>query len=380
MRVVAVLLPVAFLLLFAELAQRVSDGRKAAARADRIDPYAVRGETRGGVPVKGDVERGRLVLELDPHLLFPIRPDQELPGLRINAQGFRGADWELAKPPGTRRVVVLGGSTAFGKAASSDTNTFAALLEERLAPRGAIQVLNAGMIAFDSNQERILLATRLLDYAPDLIVYFDGWNDFYYGGQRKDGRPPEHPHFQELEQALVDGRRPWLGLLRLSALYRGIERRWPGWRLSLGLDDPPDRGFGRFRHEPEAVARYRRNLERMIRLARAYGADSLVAPQPEIFDRADPSEFEQYKREQLESDGYADYARAHWRDYVRAAFEVARAEGVAQVALQDVFGDLEGDAFVDLVHLTDRGHARVADALRAPVQRVLEARDAGPAR
>ena len=325
-------------------------------------------------------ERGRLVLELSPHLLFTNRPGQDLEGLRVNAQGFRGADWELERSPGTRRIAVLGGSTAFGKAATRDARTFSGALEQQLDRVRATEVLNAGGIGFDSNQERIVLATELLDYRPDLVILFDGWNDFFNGGQRREGRPLEHPHFTELETALAEGRRPWRGLLRQSAFFRALERRWPGWMLAFDVSEPPDRSFGRFRHEPEAVAQYARNLERMVRLARAYGVASLVVPQPEIFDRKEPTEFEQYKREQLEADGYADYARAHWGDYVEAARRVALAEGAAYLAIQSIFDDLEGDVFTDPVHLTDLGHARVAQVLAPAVERVLAERAAAAPR
>ncbi|MGH0030256.1 MAG: SGNH/GDSL hydrolase family protein [Myxococcota bacterium] len=377
-KLLAIVLPVVLLLGFAELAQRASDWRKNAKRADRSDPYSIRAVTRTGHPIGaraigGDV-RGRLALELRPHLIFANRADQHLDGVTINAQGFRGGDWELERKPGTRRVIVLGGSTAFGKAASSDSRTFAARLEYRLQRRRATEVWSAGVIGYDSNQEAILLRSRLLDYRPDLLIFFDGWNDFYNSGRTPDGRQLEHPHFLEVEEALVEAERPWRNLLWQSAFVRGLERKWPAWRRSLGWDEPEEREFGIYRHSPEAVARYAKNLERMIRLARAYGVDSLVAPQPEIFDRAEPSEFEQYKRDQLEADGYAAYAQAHWLDYVGAARRVAEAEGVPFVEVQDLFDEAEGDVFTDLVHLTDLGQEIVAEALHEPVARVLDAR------
>lgn len=370
-KVLALLLVAAALLVFAECVQRASDWRKESHRADRKDPYSLRGVTPSGPLIRGDAKRGQLVLELTPHLLFVNRPGQQLQGVTINAQGFRGPDWQLAKPPGVRRIVALGGSTAFGKAATSDAQVWSAVLERTLAAHAPTEVLNAGVIGFDSAQEMILLASQLLDYQPDLVLFFDGWNDFFNGGQIPDGHGVEHPHFREVDAAIARGQQVFHNLLRFSAFYRGIERKLPGWRLALGIDAPEERGYGRFRHREDAVARYGKNLERMIRLARAYGAASLVAPQPEIFQRSAPTPFEQHKRDQLEEDGYARYARARYRDYLAIARQVADAEGVPFVDTSAIFEDIAEDVFTDLCHLTDRGQARVAEVFAPAAERAL---------
>jgi lysophospholipase L1-like esterase len=369
----ATLLSVAVVLVFAEGLQRLSDWRKEVRRAERKDPYALLGVTPEGDPIYGDTKRGQMRMELTPHMLFATRPDQQLQGVRINAQGFRGADWNVARRPGVRRVIALGGSTAFGKEAHSDDRTWAADLERRLSESAPTEVLNAGVIAFDSNQERILLASRLLQYSPDLLIFFDGWNDFFNGGLARDGYGLQPPHFWELVDAIHRGQQVFRNVLRLSAFYRSVEEKLPGWRLALGLDEPVDRGYGRFEYRPEAVARYGRNLELMIRLGRAYGAASLVVTQPEIFQRRVPTDYEQHKRDQLELDGYADYARAHYAEYAAIARTVAAAEGVPFVVTDGIFDDLEGEVFTDLVHLTEHGQRKVAEVLAEPVERALRA-------
>ena len=128
-KLLAVLLLLSVVLGFAEVVQRLSDWRKEARRAGRDDPYALVGVTRSGDPVRGDAVRGRLLMELTPHLLFVTQPDQRLRGLRINAQGFRGADWRLEKRSGVRRVppppTMIGGPgrcAGFGSPGESTTS------------------------------------------------------------------------------------------------------------------------------------------------------------------------------------------------------------------------------------------------------------------
>src|SRR5690606_3468454 len=97
----AVLIVLVGALALGELVLRLNAGQQ------EVGAHALRAETAAGVPF-GDTG-GRLILRHDPHLVFFPRPDQRLPGVTINAQGFRGADWVREKPSGVKRVLLLGG-------------------------------------------------------------------------------------------------------------------------------------------------------------------------------------------------------------------------------------------------------------------------------
>ncbi len=308
-RLVYSVVMVALVYAIAEGALRVRraliDGRRAAR------PYSFASVTRDGVPL--DDEGGAIPFASDPHLVYRPRGPQALGPVTLASDGFRGPERALAKPAGTRRVVVLGGSAAFGMHASGDERVFTALLEARLdaaarAVGGRVEVLNRAVIGYDSTQELVLLATELVDLAPDVVVLFDGWNDFYGSGlAAADADAFVHPKF------VKDDRRrgraaaqPFLEWLRGFELVRAIDDGIARQAAKAGSAGP----LGDF-HDRSALAvpRYARNVRAMVRIARAYGAATLVAPQPELFSRGETPPEEQEMRRKREKDGYSPWSR-----------------------------------------------------------------------
>jgi len=349
-----------------EIGQRVSDWRKAAKRS--ASTYTIRAETWDGTPVTD--KPGALVLTMHPHLVFTMKPNQRLTGLSINAQGFRGRDWVKEKPPGTVRLAVLGGSAAFGHSALSDEATMTAVLERQLnrgTREGArYEVMNAGVMAYDSRQEFILLATEILDYDVDLVLVFDGWNDFYQSGAVAPDRPLFRALFGEYEEVIARSRQPIRAFLRHSAFYRGLERR-------LSELPGPDRQFGQYGMREDALAAYRKNLRLMCRIARAAGARGLLVSQPELYHRPDPvPEGDLATRKKKAVAGYADYARACYPRYMAAAREAAAAEGASYYDANRALAGHPEAVFSDRVHLNDDGQRIVGKALAPVALKALE--------
>lgn len=98
--------------------------------------------------------------------------------LATNSLGYRGAEWELAKPAGTLRLVLLGDSHAFGLGVPS-AQTVGELLRERLEKRlrTRVEVLNFGVNGYNTLQERAVLESKALRYAPDVVLLLPCNND-----------------------------------------------------------------------------------------------------------------------------------------------------------------------------------------------------------
>lgn len=111
--------------------------------------------------------------------------------LSINQQGFRRTTpVERIKPPGTVRIFFLGGSAAHGisstapypKAHVRDNETVDAYLEALLReryPDKNIEVINAAVTGYRVFQHTAYITEELLNYDPDLFIFFDGYNDHY---------------------------------------------------------------------------------------------------------------------------------------------------------------------------------------------------------
>ncbi|MBN2140992.1 MAG: SGNH/GDSL hydrolase family protein [Desulfovibrionaceae bacterium] len=123
--------------------------------------------------------------EYRPFIGFHLRPGQDLSYTDIDRYGFQSDIRDFCKPPGVRRVVVLGGSVAFGIGALSRAGVWTRVLERMLneasGPQGpAWEVVNMAYVAADSHSElnRALIYAAMFE--PDYVVQVSGFNDLYF--------------------------------------------------------------------------------------------------------------------------------------------------------------------------------------------------------
>ena len=97
---------------------------------------------------------------------------------RTNSMGMRGREVEATAPPGTQRMLLVGDSYAYGLGVG-ELATLDAQLEELLqaGQSAPTEVLNLGVPAYHTGQERAWLEARGFDLAPDLVVLLYFGND-----------------------------------------------------------------------------------------------------------------------------------------------------------------------------------------------------------
>ncbi len=125
-------------------------------------------------------------LSPEPFIGHKLKADQQ--GLmQANAHGFRDAREDYSdKPTDVIRIFITGGSVAFGAGAKSDEDTISAYFEQMLndevSPKTGYryQVINTGIPAWGTTQERILIENKLVDMKPDVILMFSGNNDVHW--------------------------------------------------------------------------------------------------------------------------------------------------------------------------------------------------------
>jgi lysophospholipase L1-like esterase len=120
----------------------------------------------------------------DPHLRFELNPGfkgkihiyQDDIDIRINSAGWRGPEIDLPKG-GRFRVALLGDSVTFAKEFDED-KTFAGRLERKLREvRPDTDVLNLGVIGYDTLEEVIHFERVARLYKPDVAVVCFCLND-----------------------------------------------------------------------------------------------------------------------------------------------------------------------------------------------------------
>jgi lysophospholipase L1-like esterase len=105
------------------------------------------------------------------------RTDEFSVAVHVNALGLRGPERTAAKPPRTRRILVLGDSFAFGFGVGQN-EMFSAELERLLRERGLqVEVLSSGVPGWSLDNELVYLRTEGFDLDPDLILIATCEND-----------------------------------------------------------------------------------------------------------------------------------------------------------------------------------------------------------
>jgi lysophospholipase L1-like esterase len=104
-------------------------------------------------------------------------------GRQFLLPGFRPQRITREKPPGTVRLVALGGSTTYGLYVGAE-GAFPALLGERLSDAlggWPVEVVNLGCPGFASDRVAALLPA-VIGLEPDLVVILTGHNEMLGGG------------------------------------------------------------------------------------------------------------------------------------------------------------------------------------------------------
>jgi lysophospholipase L1-like esterase len=93
--------------------------------------------------------------------------------LDINSMGMRDKEYPLEREENTFRIVVLGDSVTFGQAVRQE-DTYPEQLEGML---DNVEVINAGVSGYGTNEELLFLKETAIQYKPDMIIVGYGLND-----------------------------------------------------------------------------------------------------------------------------------------------------------------------------------------------------------
>ena len=134
---------------------------------------------------------------------------------RHNSLGYRGEEFEIPKPEGVFRIVLLGGSTTYSTAVEDYRKSTAYVLQTFLRENNkSLEVINAGCGRYSTWETLLNLVCRVLDTQPDLVIVYHGINDVHsrlvypfemYRGDNSGARVPYDPPQEKpiMQSALI---------------------------------------------------------------------------------------------------------------------------------------------------------------------------------
>jgi lysophospholipase L1-like esterase len=309
-------------------------------------------------------------------------------GIRHNSAGFRrSSEVSLQKPPGTYRIFLMGASTAYGLGGLwpqvqrdfeviDNSQTIDAHLERSLQqamPGVKIEVINAAITSTWTHHNLIYLNQRILRYDPDMILFLDGFNDFYE-------TKPSHDQFASYAYGEASARilgdptlkslvfQNFWWLYRKSAFVHVMTREARKLGGLFAKRDRPDfdveREFaGLQRVFPQNAMTM---IERYVRMTRDAGVIPVEIHQPMLILERDRPGLQGVERKLFEFN-VSSYLR-HYEDFMKRATpwvtdtlaRVVTASGGHFIDATRIYAHADGQIFTDYCHLTPLGNRLLA--------------------
>lgn len=305
--------------------------------------------------------------EIDLDAAWGVRHGEQGSGrtYRINAMGFRGAPFSAEKPPGTCRLVVVGGSAVFDLGATEGQD-WPHLVQARLHQAGhsEVEVINAGVPGHASSDAVGKIYGQLWLYQPDAILFYNAWNDIKSFTELSRHNPlawqiqphdPEADPFQNFQGPLDR-------LLGFSQLYIKLRTRFLLSRHQLGLEGAVETpSAGRREISSLAFDQYRLQVALVVDASRNIGATPILLTQASLLaadNSADDRARINYGYQGLDHD-----------DLVRAfdtCNQIVRTIGIEKrVDVLDLATQLSGhsELFDDHIHTSRKGSHTLANAV-----------------
>jgi len=263
-------------------------------------------------------------------------------GTVINESGLRSNTTVKDKADGVIRVVITGGSVAFGSGAPSNDTTVGGYLQERLGVD--YEVLTFACPAWSSTHERIAIENRISVLQPDIVISITGFNDVFWGMIGHD----------VMQFRTYKDHHWWTQLLSLNKL------------ANIAVMDPVKVKEGSA-VRGDVISSFCRNAMISDFALDAIDCTFLVALQPSITEMQRPMTYRECEiSESKWNEGTAKYLSLCFDGFRKGLEE----HNVATIDLTPIFDLCDDEVFIDQCHTGDRGNLIIAKTLAEHVLRV----------
>jgi hypothetical protein len=266
----------------------------------------------------------------------------------LNELGYPGEAPKMPKPKNEYRVIVLGGSAVF-----MGNPAIPRLIQYQFEKKGCpdVKVYNFGVVSSVSSMELARLIFDAVNYAPDLIISFSGFNDIDQPFVA-DPRPgyPLNFFIYESNPVLESDIRKY-PLFPLLAYGSNLLRYFCPAYFSKRFTDletiKKNAGYGSTAWRERIATTYIDNLIKSQKITRAFGADFLAFFQPSLYFKDVLSEEEKPLLETSRRENSLEL-----REMIRKkAQKAVNEEGLRFIDLSDHYDSYHETVFKDRVHL-----------------------------
>jgi lysophospholipase L1-like esterase len=292
-------------------------------------------------------------------LPFRLRPSSEghffKSRMRINSAGFRGA--EIGEKGAAYRIVALGESSTYGITLNADDKPWPEVLQQKieqcLKPNRPVQVINAGVPAYNLGDNVSRLESDILPAKPDMIISYHGFNGFgLLDSSVPDATGPLPPAYKERAVKLLADlehrvRVFWYNRTRTSRLRR---------RAPTFSNPSASRCAAAYRG---LIAFAQTNKIRLVLCDFAMAVNGHSDPDVIEFYRSTfPSLYWQMRANPVQTQLLKELAREN-----------------PQVLFVDIQTQLDGEhsKFIDLMHPSQEGNQQLADNIFQGIKEWLKA-------
>ncbi|MBF0521330.1 MAG: SGNH/GDSL hydrolase family protein [Nitrospirae bacterium] len=270
-----------------------------------------------------------------------------------NRYGFRYNNNLDEKKHNEIRIFILGGSVVFNGLTNETTISgyLEKMLNERYNGKYQIRVVNAGIVSAVSSQELALLTNTVIDLKPDIMIFFDGFNDANtsFNFEKRLGFPFNFKLYEGATNRAIDDLTTMDKLLSASHFLTKISPSLDMKnRLNVIMQKMNEKSNQNSSYEfTDSILYFINNWEKMYKISKAYNLKTLFILQP-----VNPK-YRNYNYNHQEVIGYIDSFNMNVNNII---LELKRKYNSNDFVSFDGILDHHPEYFRDTVHTYDEGN------------------------